>query len=115
MTEQLTINGGTVPLRAPGGPKPLTARQQHALDVLTRAGHGGLTSDEVGAALCELRGKHPAGDRCVWCSSNGRGVLVALRKRKLVKQRRDGTGTWVALDLPAAPAPAEVDPFPPGF
>ena len=101
MVEQLDLLGGA--LKLPNGTlseRPLTDRQQHALDYLTAAGHTGRTADEVGAELCARRGKHAAGDRCVWCAKAGNEVLRALRRHGKVKQLRNGTGCWVALELP---------------
>ena len=85
----------------------LTDRQQHALQLLQHAGRAGLTVDEVGAAWCERRGKHSADTRCTWCGQNGRDVLKALRRKGKVKQRRDGSGTWYALEGLVEPEPAD--------
>jgi hypothetical protein len=41
----------------------------------------GLDADEVGALLCERNGRHDRGVRCAYDSSNGQGVLKALRKK----------------------------------
>jgi hypothetical protein len=87
--------------------KPLTDRQQFVVELLQRAGREGLAADEVGANLCERKGKHPAGDRCEWCSKNGLQVLRSLRSRHgKVKSRRNGS--WYALD-------GVIEPDPPGM
>lgn len=83
------------PLFEPPPPiQTLTERQAFVLDELRKADDG-LDADEVGALLCERNGRHDRGTRCEWDSSNGQGVLKALRKKELVKRRRGGT--WVAL------------------
>jgi hypothetical protein len=50
----------------------------------------GLTADEAGALLHQHAGKHGAGERCEWCTSTGREVLKALRKRDLARSNRSG-------------------------
>lgn len=72
----------------------LTERQEYVLDELRRQ-EDGLDADEVGALLCERNGRHDRGVRCPYDSSNGQGVLKALRKKGLARRRRGGT--WVAL------------------
>lgn len=91
MTEQLAL----IP-EAPPAPRPLTDRQQYALAVVERAGIDGIHTDELGAALCERNGKHPAGDRCRWCGKAGREVLLALKDRELVRYRAK-LKAWVAI------------------
>lgn len=88
----------------------LTDRQQFVLDALRRHQEDGLSSDEVGALLCERKGRHDAGVRCDWDSSNGHSVLNALRKKGLARRRRGGT--WVALraEEPQAGVPADGGP-----
>lgn len=95
-------------------PKPLTNRQQHALHQLQAAGHAGLTADQVGVEWHAAKGAHSADRRCDFCSSTGNELLRALRKRGLVKQRRDGSGTWVANGLPEQ-ADSAYGEFPEGF
>lgn len=74
----------------------------------------GLTSDEVGALLCERAGRHDAGSRCDFDSRNGQGVLKALRKKGLAKNSR--ARGWVALGAERTErVPDDVDPFPEGF
>lgn len=102
---QTSIFGDEQPLQPPAKPE-LTERQQHALQLLQHAGRAGLTVDEVGAAWCAHRGKHSDDTRCAWCGQNGRDVLKALRRKGKVKQRRDGTGTWYALEGVVEPEPA---------
>lgn len=88
--------------------KPLTERQQFVLELVQHAGSEGLAADEVGARLCARRGKHDVDDRCQWCPTSGREVLKALRRRGLVKSRRNGS--WYALE-------GQVEPelLPPGM
>jgi hypothetical protein len=113
----------------------LTERQEYVLDELRRQ-EDGLDADEVGALLCERNGRHDRGVRCPYDSSNGQGVLKALRKKGLARRRRGGT--WVALragepqvgadadggpdfgSAPTEPSPAQSAPegpgdFPEGF
>ena len=58
---------------------------------------GGLSDLEAGALL--HAGKHSDDQPCQWCARDGRGVLVALRRRDLVKRRRGGT--WTLADAGA--------------
>jgi hypothetical protein len=85
----------------------LTERQSFALDKLRAQLPDGLTADELGALLCERRGKHDAGIRCTWCASAGREVLSALRDRGLVRRRRGGL--WLSL-AQGAEKPPKHDP-----
>lgn len=82
-------------------PRSLTDRQSAALDLLTRAGADELAADELGAALCELRGRHAAGDRCAFDKQNGLGVLRALRTKGYARARRDGTWRAISSDAEA--------------
>jgi hypothetical protein len=78
----------------------LTDRQAYALDLTRAAGPEGLPADELGALLCEIRGRHPAGGRCEWDAQNGLHVLRALREKGLVRYRAK-MKAWVATgDLP---------------
>jgi hypothetical protein len=79
-------------------PPTLTERQQFVLEQLRNFGEDGLSADEVGALLCARRGRHDAGTRCEYDSSNGTGVLKALKKKGLARRRRGGT--WLALSGP---------------
>lgn len=101
MSEQLAlVDVPAVPL--------LTPRQQRALDIVTAAGAAGIHADELGAALHAEYKKHSPSARCVWCGSTGQSILVALRKKGLVRYRR-GTpavpGHWQATGA-ALPAKA---------
>ena len=84
----------TIPGVAPEPELKLTSRQRYALDVI--ASHGPIQSVELGAYLCERRGKHSHDVVCEWCQSSGKEVGRALAKRGLVKRRR-GEG-WVPAD-----------------
>jgi hypothetical protein len=66
----------------------LTERQAFALAELERL--GGLDDTELGARLHARKGKHADWQRCEWCSTDGRGVLKALRAKGLVRRRKDG-------------------------
>lgn len=82
MTEQLGLLPGV-----PVDPTvKLTARQRFALELIARLQP--VPSDELGAYLCERRGKHHHDDRCDWDSQNGRAVGAALRRHGLVRQKR---------------------------
>lgn len=87
MTEQLTIDGGTVETLSTG--KPLTARQQSAWDIV-RLTAGGSTADEVGAAWHHARGKHNPDERCKFCAEEGASVLRSKALAPLVVRRRGG-------------------------
>jgi hypothetical protein len=71
----------------------LTERQAFALAELERL--GGLDDTELGARLHARKGKHADWQRCEWCSTDGRGVLKALRAKGLVRRRKDGC--WLPL------------------
>ena len=83
-------------------PQKLSDRHQRALDLMEAAGWDGLKTDEVGAALHHP--KHGLNDRCEFCSSAGNEVGSALRRKRLVQQRRrqDGNGlvysVWTTVD-----------------
>ncbi len=91
-------------------PRLLTDRQAFALELLQRAGGEGLRADEVGAELCERRGRHSAGDRCQFDKANGLDVLRALRTKGYARSRRDGS--WHAVE---AESDASFGAFPEGF
>lgn len=80
----------------------LTERQQRALDLIREAGWDGLKTDELGAALHHP--KHGLNDRCEFCVSAGNEVGAALRRKRLVQQRRrqDANGlvysVWTTVD-----------------
>lgn len=82
---QLTLDGTT--------PVKLTARQQHALTLIEQ--HGPIASTELGAHMHARRGKHAANLHCEWCADEGRTVARELRRKGLVRMRRN-TG-WYAL------------------
>lgn len=79
--------------------QPLPHRQDIVMRALIRL--NGLTEDEAGALLHADRPRthrywHSADDRCIYCPTDGRSVLKALRNKKggpLVTRRKDGTWT----------------------
>lgn len=77
----------------------LTPRQRYALEIIAR--FQPVPSDELGAHMCQRRGKHTADVRCEWDAPNGREVGGALRKKGLVQLRRD-QGWVLAGYTPAA-------------
>lgn len=100
MSEQLA-------LLEPPEPK-LTDRQQFALELVKGAGVDGIHADEVGAAWCARRDKHPASSRCRWCGSNGKDVLEELKRKDLVRYVRGRgpvVGFWRVVGA-AEPRPA---------
>lgn len=107
MTEQPTLF--TPP--APTG--DLTERQRFVYDqLLAHSVQGdGLTADEVGALLCERAGRHDAGTRCQWDTTNGQGVLKALRKKGLARKPRGSGWRVVVAPEPESAQNAEVIPF----
>lgn len=80
MSEQLPL------IEMPALPR-LTGRQELALAALEHARDDGLTADEVGAILHASRSVHGTDERCVWCGSSGREVLLALKAKGLVRYR----------------------------
>lgn len=100
MTEQLAL--------VPDTPPKLTDRQQAALDYI--AAHDGVPADELGAHWHSLRGKHPAGDRCDWCETDGRSVVRSKALRDLITYRRNPGGRLYVLRGTAAPRPAADPP-----
>lgn len=70
----------------PKPPKPLTDRQQRALDHITA--NQPVPTDELGALLHT----HGLDSRCAWCRSTGTEVGKALSRRGLVRRTRPG---WV--------------------
>lgn len=84
-------------LEPPAAHPMLTDRQALALGVIRE--RGPLMSDELGAYLCERRGKHARDEICAWCSPNGTEVAKALQRKGLVTKKR-GEG-WLAVGYPA--------------
>ncbi len=71
-------------------PLGLTERQRAVFELL--AGHPeGLNAQQVGQVVHFQRGKHPSHSACDWCASDGNAVLVELRQKGLVVQRRQPT------------------------
>lgn len=98
-------------------PRPLTARQQFALDVLRRSPDG-LTSDELGARWHEERMRlgergHDRDVRCEFCAQTGNELGASLRSRGLVRKR--GNRYWQALDGVAAGPSIEPGDLPAGY
>lgn len=87
----------------------LTERQRSALEVVGRLQP--VAADEIGAALCERRGKHPADQRCDWDAQSGREVLRALQRKGLVTRKRDAGWVLVGYTPPreTAPPPTGLD------
>lgn len=81
---QLELDGST-PLAPPT--VKVTERQRYVLELVRDLGHA--TDDEIGAVLCERLGKHSADVRCGWDATNGGDIARVLRKKGLVKYRRD--------------------------
>src|SRR4051812_26297019 len=82
----------------PATPK-LTPRQQQALDYLRQSGTDGLTPVLLGAMIHQSTGTHPVGARCDFCATAGHGLLRALRRKGVARQRRvDGRTFWQATE-----------------
>lgn len=105
MSQQLDLITGE-PAAPPADPNGLTGRQQLALEFV--AANQPVSSDELGAAWCEHRGKHSAETRCDWDGKAGREMGSALRKRGLVKFKRDSG--WVLPDYSAVARSDGYDP-----
>lgn len=93
MTDQLAL--------LPAPPKPLTERQQFALDTITA--HQPIPSDELGAHWCQHNGRHTTATRCDWDGPTGRELGRALRKRGLAIERRS-LGGWCLAGYRPVPA-----------
>lgn len=93
--------------------RPLTERQQTVLDLVTEAGIDGIRATQVGLALHVAAGKHPPDDPCQWCGEDGKSVLRALQKRRLVVRRR--TGRWTVPKPKAVSAAKDTGALPAGF
>ncbi len=88
---QLALAGGDP---APTPAPKLTDRQQFALELIGRLQP--ISSDELGALLCERHGNHAAADRCAWDRTNGNQMGEALRRKRLVRYRRNAG--WTLTD-----------------
>ena len=112
MTEQrLTLTGTKQP-----SPRPLTPRQQHAIDTIRAAGPAGLTSDELGAILHQYRrdnggSGHHQDDRCDYCVSEGRQVGDSLRWHGRVYKR--GNKAWTLVEHRNTKPERQVDGYDP--
>ena len=110
MSQLDLISGEPVP--AARSAEALTDRQQLALEHI--GAHQPVSSDELGAVLHEDRmrrgGKgHDAGERCTYCSSEGRDVADVLRKRGLVVRKQ--TVGWCLTGFnPERPETSGYDP-----
>lgn len=100
-------------------PPKLTDRQRFALELVQRAGASGIHAEEVGAAWCAEKGKHPAEARCQWCGSNGQAVLEELKRKDLVRyvRGRNGLPGFWRVVTAAEPRATRVpyNTFPAGF
>jgi hypothetical protein len=72
---------------APKQPK-LGLNQQRVLKALEH--FGTLWTDEAGALIHALRGKHSADDRCQFCAIDGRTVLGSLIRLGLAEKGSEG-------------------------
>lgn len=77
--------------------------------VYDAVGNDGITASRAGALIHSHRALHAATEACQFCRGDGNGVLKALRKRGLVKRRRNGTWQLVRQ------IPEPFGDFPPGF
>lgn len=88
--EQPDLLGAVHTIGANG--RPLKPAQQVAYN-LVRDTPGGVTADEVGAALHErltTRWQHPADQRCLYCGDRGKQVLGSKAVGPLVIRRKGG-------------------------
>ena len=92
MTGQLSLDPSSPPVK-------LTDRQQHALTLITE--HGPIPSAELGAHMHARRGRHDATTSCTWCAEEGKTVARELRRKELVRYRRN-TG-WYAVGTTGKP------------
>ena len=85
----------------------LTERQQRAYDAIVAAGWDGIGNYDLGCAI---------GSHTDWATTNGNDVGRALKRKKLVQQRRrGGRMVWTVagdLERPGAPQPGDL---PEGF
>jgi hypothetical protein len=98
MTDQLALVGPATPPDL-----HLTKRQRFGLEFIARKP---VSSEELGAALHEYRGTHPAQRACRWCKPEGAGMGARLREMNLVRFAR-ALGVWYLLEQgrPEAPTP----------
>lgn len=95
-------------------PLGLTDRQRSAFDLLVLH-RDGLTSEQIGAQLHFMRGKHPSYAPCNWCAGDGRAVLVQLRKRGLVRETRKPPRWLLSKDALRELPPEPMGDLPEGF
>lgn len=84
MNDQLAL------IEAPAQAK-LTLRQSMTLDLVRAAHPDGIEASEAGAHLHSMkegRWAHSADERCLYCGSEGKSVLEALKAKGLVRFRR---------------------------
>lgn len=74
----------------------VTDRQSDALLFVERM--CGVALDELGAFMCERRGKHQQDSRCNWCLDNGSAVAHELHAKGLLERRRGGWFSTRTLD-----------------
>jgi hypothetical protein len=106
MTPATKVPAATPLFALPPADGNLTWRQQSVLDLVRAHGSRGIPSEQAGALAHAQSSKHGQETRCRFCRDDGRSILVALRKRGLVKQRR-ADGFWTT---PSAPPESGYDP-----
>lgn len=110
VAEQLTI-GGSETAAPTNGPRPLTARQQHALDTIRQAGPGGIDSTSLGQTIHAIRGSHNSDHECKWCHATGAELGRALRVRKLAWKRN--RTHWTLVEHRGVTPKPQVDGYDP--
>ena len=105
MSDQLALVGPATPPNL-----HLTKRQRFALEFIA---HRPVSSEELGAALHEYRGTHPAQRPCRWCKAEGAGMGSRLRSDGLVRFARK-LGVWYLEEdgRPKALGGAQTDVIP---
>lgn len=112
MSEQLAL------VDVPATPT-LTPRQARAVELVQAAGTTGIHADELGAQLHAEYRKHGPEARCRFCGQTGQQILVALRKKALVRYRRGNQqrpGYWQAVGAHEERVlPVAYNTFPEGY
>lgn len=83
--------------------KPLTARQQLALEYI--GSRDGVTADEIAAWLHSHKTSRPhsVDERCDFCAKDGRAVATSVALRPLVQAKRRGKGEGLVYVLHGKP------------